>query len=56
MEDYLRPVIREEPHEIILHVGTNDINIKYINKVYKYIYKVSPSSFVKYEYMKFQNK
>ena len=26
MEDYLRSVIREEPHKIILHVGTNDIN------------------------------
>ena len=26
MEDYLRPIIRKEPHKIILHVGTNDIS------------------------------
>ena len=26
MEDYLRPVLRKEPDEIILHVGTNNIH------------------------------
>ena len=25
MEDYLRPLLRKEPDEIILHVGTNNI-------------------------------
>jgi hypothetical protein len=26
MEDYLKPVVRKEPENIILHVGTNDLN------------------------------
>ena len=26
MEDYLRPIIRKEPHKIILHIRTNDIS------------------------------
>ena len=27
MEDYLKPIIRREPEEIILHVGTNDLKL-----------------------------
>ena len=26
MEDFLKPVVRKEPENIILHVGTNDLN------------------------------
>ena len=26
IEDYLKPVVRKEPQNIILHVGTNDLN------------------------------
>jgi hypothetical protein len=26
MEDYFKPVVRKEPENIILHVGTNDLN------------------------------
>ena len=25
MEDYLKPILREEPNKVILHVGTNDL-------------------------------
>jgi len=25
MEDYLKPIIRKEPENVILHVGTNDL-------------------------------
>ena len=25
MEDYLKPLLRKEPDEVILHVGTNNI-------------------------------
>ena len=27
MEDYLKPIVRREPEEIILHVGTNDLKL-----------------------------
>jgi hypothetical protein len=26
MEDYLKPIIRKEPANLILHVGTNDLH------------------------------
>ena len=27
IEDYLKPIVRREPEEIILHVGTNDLKL-----------------------------
>ena len=28
MEDYLKPILRKDPENIIIHVGTNDVNCK----------------------------
>ena len=27
MEDYLKPILRKEPENLILHVGTNDLKV-----------------------------
>ena len=28
MEDYIKPILRKDPENIIIHVGTNDVNSK----------------------------
>ena len=28
MEDFIKPILRKDPENIIIHVGTNDVNSK----------------------------